>query len=53
MHRIIESQRNLNSQEIRHTQEHWSSGPLKITAEATTSLPTFRITGTHTGTKET
>jgi hypothetical protein len=51
--RLSGSQRKLDSQEIRHTYEHWSSDTLKITGEATTSFPTPIITGTHKGAMET
>lgn len=44
--RIRRSQRKLDSQEFRHTKEHWSSDTFKITAEAT-SFPTPSITRPH------
>lgn len=46
--RITGSQRKLSFQGIRNMQEHWSSDSLKMTAKATTSFPTPRVTGTPT-----
>lgn len=53
MPRITDSKRKLNSQEIIHNQEYWSSDTLKITVKAIISFPTPSITGTPTGTRET
>lgn len=49
-HRITEE---AQLQKLGHTHEHWGSGTLKVTVEATTSSPTPSITGTHIGTRET
>jgi hypothetical protein len=46
---MIVSKMKLSSQDIRHTQEHWSS---KITVDATTSFPTPITTGTLTRKRE-
>jgi hypothetical protein len=53
---ITGSQRKFDSQEIGHTQDHWSSNTIKITVDSTTSSPTPGIDGTPPltpGTRET
>lgn len=41
-----------SKEEIKHSQEHWSSDTLKITLEAKTSSPTLSITGIPTGNRK-